>query len=60
VAGGVGAAVALSAMGYWPAVISWSAASVAFAFSIAVGVFFGLYPAIRASKMEPIQALRAE
>jgi putative ABC transport system permease protein len=40
--------------------ISWPAAAVAFAFSVAVGVFFGLYPATRAARLEPIEALRAE
>lgn len=33
---------------------------VAFGFSLAVGVFFGLYPANKASKLKPVDALRAE
>jgi ABC-type antimicrobial peptide transport system permease subunit len=60
VAGGVGLSLAISTLGYWPTVISWPAVVVGFGFSVAVGVFFGLYPAIRAARLEPIQALRSE
>jgi putative ABC transport system permease protein len=60
VVGGVGLSLAVSSLGYSPAMISWPAAAVAFAFSVAVGVFFGLYPATRAARLEPIEALRAE
>lgn len=60
VVGGVGLSVAVTAMGYWSTVISWLAVVVAFVFSVAVGVFFGFYPANRAAKLEPIQTLRAE
>jgi putative ABC transport system permease protein len=60
VVGGIGLSLAVSVLGYWPTVISWPAAAVAFGFSVAVGVVFGLYPAMRAAKLEPIQALRSE
>ena len=43
-----------------PAIINTQAILMAVGFSIFVGVFFGLYPAIRASKLVPIEALRFE
>ncbi len=43
-----------------PQVINVAAVGIAFAFSCLVGVFFGLYPAIRASNLQPIEALRHE
>ena len=32
----------------------------AFTFSVVLGVLFGLYPAIKASSLQPVDALRAE
>jgi putative ABC transport system permease protein len=60
VLGGVCAAFAVSILGYWETVISWPAALIGFAFSVCVGIVFGIYPAIRAAALEPIDALRAE
>lgn len=44
----------------WPVQISWIAALVAVVFSMTIGVFFGLWPALKASKLDPITALRYE
>jgi len=44
----------------WPVVISLPAAAVAISFAIGVGIFFGYYPALRASRLDPIDALRYE
>ena len=44
----------------WPVVISINAALMAFFFAAAVGIFFGFYPARRASQLDPIEALRYE
>jgi ABC-type antimicrobial peptide transport system permease subunit len=44
----------------WQATVSITAVALAFGIAAATGVFFGFYPAHRASKLNPIDALRFE
>ena len=44
----------------WPSVISLSTIILAMTVSISVGIFFGLYPANKAAKLTPVEALRSE
>ena len=57
---GVVAANAIGEINHWPIVIEVSSAVFAFLFSSLVGMFFGFYPAYRASKLNPIDCLRYE
>ncbi len=60
VAVGVGGAKLIGEWQRWPILIEWSSALGAFLFSSFVGLFFGFYPAYRASKLNPIECLRYE
>ncbi|HEX9876942.1 MAG TPA: ABC transporter permease [Gammaproteobacteria bacterium] len=57
---GIGLAVLLSQYAGWQTFISPESVVMAFAFSIGVGLFFGSWPAHRASRLDPIEALRYE
>jgi putative ABC transport system permease protein len=57
---GVGVAQAFERFAKWPMVISPTAIMVAFVVSVTIGIFFGFYPARKASRLDPIDALRYE
>ncbi|NUW44797.1 ABC transporter permease [Nonomuraea rhodomycinica] len=57
---GVGGAVAIRSFTEVPATITWWSIALAFGVSAVVGVFFGVAPARRAGRLDPVVALRAE
>jgi putative ABC transport system permease protein len=57
---GIGGAYLIAKIAKWPPLVSWWTALLAFGFSGAVGVIFGVLPANKASRLDPIEALRRD
>jgi putative ABC transport system permease protein len=57
---GIGGSIIVAELARWPTLIDWEVVLAAVGFSALIGVFFGFYPAQRASILDPIEALRHE
>ncbi|WP_053365071.1 ABC transporter permease [Bacillus sp. FJAT-27245] len=57
---GWGIATLVSFFAGWPSLISWQVVAIGVLFSMVIGVLFGILPANKASKLDPIESLRYE
>lgn len=57
---GVGVSIGMARGAGWPMEINTLSVIIAFGFSVLIGIFFGLWPAMKASRLDPIDALRYE
>ncbi len=60
VVGGIALTLVVSVLQHWEYLLPWLAIILGLAVSVAVGLFFGIYPAVKASRLDPVVALTRE
>ena len=57
---GVAMSQLIGVLAGWSTIVTTSSIVLAFGVSVAIGIVFGLYPAVRASRLDPVKALHYE
>jgi len=60
IAAGFGGSLIIANIAEWPTVVTATSIFVAFGVSVFIGLLFGIYPAVQAAKLDPIEAIRYE